>query len=269
MSEEQKEDIENVEEEETFKRTEAVMNLEKQLLTTVWVKESEQILQYVPEEDLTKNQVKLLTKCINKEEFTDKQFSELKVVLTKYRSLLKKLNPEEQLQALDDTIQLIESEQAFLDLMDEEQEKYLTVHLPTPKGTMLKFEFEVLPITDSRVIESLELQVDLFRDFSLEDTATYATASQKEPNKRTETEQRIVDKINRMLSEKLGKQKLKTVDNFLANQLKIKGSNASLEKRKEFWIKFPFNAKFTVFMAVQRRLGLTEVDNQTLFPFGE
>ena len=72
-----------------------------------------------------------------------------------------------------------------------------------------------------------------------------------------------------MLSEKLGRQKLKSVDNFLANQLKIKDSDASLEKRKEFWIKFPFNAKFTVFMTVQKRLGLTEVDNQTLFPFGE
>lgn len=264
--EEAVEEIEEEVVEET--RTSAVINLEKELLTTVWVKEAELIQKYVPEEDLTKAQIKLLQKCINKEDFTDKQFNDLKILLTKYRTLLKKLNPEEKVQSLDDTIKLIESEQAFLDLMDEEQEKYLTVHLPI-KDKIFEFEFEVLPIIDSRVIESIELQVDLFRDFSLEETATYANASQKDPNERTESEQRIIDKMNQMLSEKLGKQKLKSVDNFLANQLKIKGSEASIEKRKEFWTRFPFNAKFTVFMAVQRRLGLTEVDNRTLFPFGE
>lgn len=265
---EEEEEEEEEDEEEEDARTPAVINLERELLTTVWVKEAQLIQDYVPEEDLTKAQIRLLEKCINKEEFTDKQFNDLKILLTKYRALLKKLNPEEKLQSLDDTIKLIESEQAFLDLMDEEQEKYLTVHLPI-KDKVFEFEFEVLPIVDSRVIESIELQVDLFRDFSLEETATYATASQKDPNERTDSEQRIIDKMNQMLSEKLGRQKLKSVDNFLANQLKIKGSNADLEKRKEFWKKFPFNAKFTVFMAVQRRLGLTEVDNQTLFPFGE
>ena len=254
---------------EEVKRSQAVIDLEKSLLTTIWVKEAEQILKFVPEDDLTKNQVKILKKCVNKEEFTEKQFTDLKAVLNKYRNLLKELNPEEAFESVENAVQLIQAEQDFLDLMDEQEEKYLTVRIPTPKGQVLEFEFEVLPITDSRVVESLELQVDLFRDFTLQETATYATASQKTPKERTPEEEQILSKMNKMLSEKLGRQRLRTVDNFLANQLKIKGSDATVEKRLEFWERFPFNAKFTVFMAVERRLGLTEVDNEKLFPFGE
>lgn len=263
------EDNNIVQEKKTEKRTQAVIDLEKKLLKTTWVKEAELIQKYVPNEDLTKGQIKLLEKCINKEDFTDKQFKDLKVLLNKYRTLLNDLKPEETIESVDEALQLIQTEQDFLDLMDEEQKKYLTVHLPMSNGNMLEFEFEVLPITDSRVVESLELQIDLFRDFSLEETATYATASQKDPSNRTPQEQKILDKMNKMLSEKLGQQKLKSVDNFLANQLLLKGSNADLEKRHEFWVKFPFNAKFTIFLAVQRRLGITEVNNEQLFPFGE
>ena len=59
----------------TTEPTEATIKVEKQLLKTIWVKEAELIQEYVPEEDLTKNQQKLLQKCIDKEDFTDKQFT--------------------------------------------------------------------------------------------------------------------------------------------------------------------------------------------------
>lgn len=261
MTEDKKEEKDN--------RSPRVVELEKKLLKTTWVKESQLILDFVPQEDLTKTQKNLLQKCIDKEEFTDKQFKELKGLLYKYRAILQKLNPEETLNTVDEAVQLIQTEQDFLDLMDMEEEKYLTIHLPSPKGNLLEFKFEVLPITDSRVVESLELQIDLFRDFSLEETATYASASQKNIEERSEEEQKILDKMNQQLSEKLGKQKIQGVDNFLAHQLLLKGSDASLDKRRIFWQRFPFNAKFTVFIAVQKRLGLTEVDNEKLFPFGE
>lgn len=251
------------------KRTASVIELEKSLLTTVWVTEAETIKKFVPEEDLSKSQIKLLDKCINKEEFTEKQFADLKLLLNKYRALLNKLKPQDTLDSVDDAVELIKSEQDFLDLMDAEEEKYLIIHLPTPKGQLIELEFEILPITDSRVIESLELQIDLFRDFSLEETATYASASQKNPDERTPEEERILDKMNQLLGEKLGSQRIRSVDNFLANQLRLKDSDADLDKRLEFWLRFPFNAKFTVFVAVQKRLGLTEVDNEKLFPFGE
>ena len=120
------------------------MELEKQLLKTAWVKEAELIQEYVPEEDLTKNQQKLLQKCIDKEEFTDKQFADLKLLLNKYRLILQKINPEETVKSVDDAIELIQTEQDFIDLMESDINKYLRVNMPF-QGKFIPFEFEVLP----------------------------------------------------------------------------------------------------------------------------
>lgn len=249
-------------------RTPAVVELENNLLKTAWVKEAELIVEFVPEEDLTKNQIKLLDKCINKEEFTDKQLSDLKELLNKYRLLLQKLNPVETLESVDKAVELIKTEKEFIDLMDSDDEKYLVVNLPY-KDKWYEFEFEVLPLIDSRVIESLELHIDIFKDFDVDDATTYSNAVNKTPDEMSDEERHIVDKMNRLIQEKLSTKKVEAVNNFLANQLRIRDSDSDLETRIEFWKKFHFNAKFTVFVVVQKRLGLTEISNEKLFPLGE
>ncbi len=249
-------------------RTPTVIELEKNLLKTTWVTEAGLIKEFVPEEDLTKSQIKILDKCINKEEFTDKQFSDLKLLLNKYRVLLKKLNPQETLEAIDDVIELIQTEQDFIDLMDSDDEKFLVVNLPY-KDKVYEFEFEILPLLDSRVIELLEFHIDIFKDFDIDEATRYSEAMNKLPEDMTDEEKHIVEKMNRLIQEKLSTQKVEAVNNFLANQLRIKGSDSDLETRLNFWRRFHFNAKFTVFVVVQRRLGLTEISNERLFPLGE
>lgn len=248
--------------------TDATIALEKQLLKTTWVKEAELILTYVPSEDLTKSQKNLLTKCIDKEEFTDKQFSDLKLILNKYRLLLQKLKPDETLENVEEVIELVQTEQEFLELMDSDEEKFLTVNLPY-KNRLLEFTFEVLPIKDSRIVESLELHIDIFQDFDIDDATTYSTAMNKPVEELSEEEQHIIQKMNKLIQDKLSTQKIHAVNVFLANQLRIKGSDADLDVRLRFWDKFHFNAKFSVFLAVQNRLGLNEISNQKLFPLGQ
>ena len=203
----------------------------------------------MPEEDLTKAQRNLLIKCVDKENFTDKQFKDLKALLQKYRLLLQKLKPDETLKNIEEVVELIQTEQEFIDMMENDEKKYLVVNLPY-NNRLMEFEFEVLPITDSRVVESLELHIDIFQDFDME-------------------EQHIIKKLNKMITDKLSTQKIDAIDNFLANQLILKGSTADFETRKKFWSKFHFNAKVSVFTAVQNRLGLNEISNKKLFPFGQ
>jgi len=245
--------------------TSATLELEQKLLRTTWVKEAELIQTYVPEEDLNKQQKKLLQKCIDKEEFTDKQFSDLKILLNKYRLLLQKINPEETLEAVDNAIDLIKTEQDFLKLMDADEHKYLRVNMPF-EGEIIPFEFEILPLVDSRVVDALELHIDIFKDFDFEEATTYSNAMNKTPEELSEDESRIVAKLNRMIADKLSTQRIEAVDKFLANQLVIRGSDASVDIRLRFWAKFHFNAKFAVFTRTQQRLGLNEVSNEKLFP---
>ncbi|WP_458455202.1 hypothetical protein [Methanobrevibacter sp.] len=243
------------------KRSKAVIDLEKKLLKTTWVDEAELIQKYVPSEDLTKNQQKLLQKCINKEEFTDKQFSDLKILLNKYRALLQKLRPDDTIQNVEDAVQLIQTEADFIEMMSAERN--LLVHINTRQGKK-GFEFTVLPINDSRIIDSLDMQIDLFRDFSVEEQMIYSKSTMGQ--ELTPEEQRIYNRMNQEIIEKQSTERIKTINSFLANQLIIKGSDATVEQRERFWELFPFNSKIGVFIRVQDMLGLSETKNSELFP---
>ena len=238
--------------------------VERQLLKTQFPLECESL----PLEKLNSDEQDVVNKCMNYEELNDEEFTLLKATLQRYRPALQKIKPEETLENVDKAVQLIKSEQDFLDLMDEEEEKYLTVQLPTKKGK-LQFDFEVLPLTDSRVVESLELQVLLFKDYTDEETALYTSASTKNEDELTKEEKEVLEKMNQDLAEKVSQQKITSVNNFLANQLRIKDSDADIEIRRNFWKKFHFNAKINVFVKVQERLGLNELNTRELFPFSE
>ena len=106
-------------------RTPSTIELDKNLLRTVWVKEAQLIQDYVPSEDLTKNQNKLLQKCIDKEEFTDKQLVDLKLILQKYRKILQKINPSETMENVESSIQMMKTEADFISLMDNDEQKRL------------------------------------------------------------------------------------------------------------------------------------------------
>ena len=106
--------------------------------------------------------------------------------------------------------------------------------------------------------------MDLFKDYTQEEAQLYAKAQGGATL--TREEQHIVDKITQELNEKANEQQDEIILTFLANQLRLPNSTDDYEKRKEFWRKFPFNAKFSVWSQVQNRLGLNEETNEKLFP---
>ena len=249
--------------EATDNRTPSVISLERDLLRTSWVKEAELIQNYVPEEDLTKNQQKLLQKCIGKEEFTDKQLADLKQILVKYRKILQKINPQETIDSVEKSIQMMQTEADFINLMNNDEQKRLLVNINTYSGKV-GFDFIILPISDSRVIETLEMQVDLFRDYSIDEQLIYGKASQGE--QLTLEEQKIYNRMSKEILEKQSTERIKSMDTFLANQLTLENSNSTFEERVKFWEVFPFTSKVGVFVRVQDMLGLSETKNSELFP---
>ena len=255
--------------EEPLIKSPEVIEFEEELLKTTWVEEAKQILKYVPEENLTKKDNNLLNKCIEGKKFTENQLKDFKKLLNKYRETLQTIRPEEVEQSVEEAVQLIKNEQEFLDLLMEDTSETLIVHMPLPSGKIVAFEFEVLPLKDSRIIEALELHIDIFRDFDYDEAVTYSNAINKNENEMTSEEKQIITKLNRLINNKLSTQKIESVNNFLANQLRIKGSTSDYKTRLQFWNKFHFNAKFSVFTVILNRLGLNEISDEKLFPFGE
>ena len=246
------------------RRSTTVIELERNLLVTSWVKEAELIQEFVPTEDLTKQQQKLLQKCINREDFTDKQLADLKLILNKYRRILQKIKPDKTLDDVDKAVQMMNSEKDFLDLMSPDEELRLLVHVKTIKGVK-GFDFIVEPITDSRVIESLELQIDLFRDYTLEEQVIYSKATTHSDDL-TEDERKIYEKMNKEIIDKQSHDRINAINRFLASQLTLEGSTSTYDEKVRFWEVFPFNSKIGVFVRVQDMLGLSETKNSELFP---
>ncbi len=241
------------------KTKEQLASLERDLYHTTFRKEAEQI----PLERLPSDEQLILLKCINGEEPTNEEFAKLKAILVRYREHIQKYQPQKTLEDAEQVVKIIKTEQELLDILDNPKRRRLLVHLPID-GQIYEMDFEVKPLEDSRAIQSLQVHLDLFKDYSQEDAILYAKAQQGQTL--TVEEQHIVDKITQELNDKANEQQDEIILTFLANQLRLPNSTDDYEKRKEFWRKFPFNAKFSVWSQIQDRLGLTEEDNNKLFP---
>lgn len=236
-----------------------LQSLEKDLYKTTFKKEAEQI----PLERLPSDEQLVLLKCINEEEPTDEEFSKLKEILVRYREHIQHYKPAETIENAEQVVQIIKTEQELLDILDAPERRKLLVHLPLD-GNIYEMDFEILQLEDSKAIRSLQVHLDLFKDYTDEEAALYSKA--QGGAKLTREEQHIVDRITEELNEKANEQQDEIILTFLANQLRLPNSTDDYEKRKEFWQKFPFNAKFSVWSQVQDRLGLTEEANDKLFP---
>lgn len=241
------------------KTKEQLQALEKDLYHTTFRREAEQI----PIERLPSDEQLVILKCINGEEPTSEEFTKLKEILVRYREHIQKYKPQETVENAEQVVQIIKTEQELLDILDNPKRRRLLVHLPVD-GNIYEMDFEIKPLEDSKAIRSLQVHLDLFKDYTDEESILYAKAQQGQ--KLTREEQHIVDKITEDLNEKANEQQDEIILTFLANQLRLPDSSDDYEKRKEFWRKFPFNAKFSVWSQIQDRLGLTEETNEKLFP---
>lgn len=237
-------------------------DIEKELLKTRYPLECESL----PMEALDSEEQRVVQKCINGEQFNDKDFKLLKKTLQKYREIITEQRPDEVIDDIEKTIQIIKTEKDLLDLLDAPERRKLLVHLPIGTKTV-SLDFDVEPLDDSRVVDSLQMQLDLFRDFSKKEQQTYNRAQAGQTL--TREEKAVVDNMNTRINEMVSEHNEEICNKVLASQLRLPESSQSYDDRLYFWTRFPFNAKFSIFMRVQNMLGLTEQDSEELFPTRE
>ena len=214
-------------------------------------------------EALTEEELEVVNKCIAQEELNDDEFSFLKKTLQKHRENITKYRPTETVEAVKDTVQIIKTEKELLDILDDESNKILRVHL-TYQNQVYELDFEILPVDDSRIVDYMQLNIDLFKDYSDEEKSVFIKSQNNKPL--SKEEQAMVDKISSEINAIAGQERAKLIDGFLASQLRLPESSQSFEDRKLFWKKFPFMEKWAIVQQVEERLGLTEKSNEKLFP---
>lgn len=233
--------------------------MEKHLLKTRFPLECEEI----PLDSLNADEQIVVIKCRDKQELTDDEFKLLKKVLAQYRPSILEYRPNETIEAIDATTEVIKTEKDWLDLIDSTEITLLNVNVPY-RGKWYPMTFEVLAMDDSRVVSTLETHVNLFRDYSPEELSAFTKAQQG--HKLTREEAAIAQKITKKLEEKTSSNRMETINNFLASQLKLQNSTEDFETRKQFWTKFPFMVKSAIMIKVEDMLGLSEYSNEKLFP---
>ena len=235
-----------------------VKSIERSLLKDKFPKEAEQL---IGADGLSDYETKLLNKCINHNPIDDVEFRDLKKLLNDYRPYLEKYKPGETLEAVDKTKRIIQTEQDFLDLVDNTHNE-LHINIPF-QGELYPVDLEVLPLDDSRMIKQLSRHVDLFKGLEPEDIILFNEAQQgKELD---DKEQAIVDKLTREIEERASESRIEEANELLASQTRIKGSDADYNTRLRFWEKFNFAAKFAISFRVEEILGLNDNVTEQLF----
>lgn len=243
-------------------QSEKAAKMERKLLETQFPLECEDI----PLESLNPEEQIVVIKCMQHAELSDEEFSLLKKTLQQYRGAITKYKPSETVEAYEKTKNLIKTEQDWLNIVNNKSNWILKVNVPY-LGEWYPMEFEILPLDDSNVIGALTQHVDLFKDYSQEELSIFTKAQQGQAI--TQEEAMIVERINKEIEAKSSDDRIKSMNNFLASQLRLPDSTEDISTRIEFWEKFPFITKSAIMIKVEDRLGLTDQKNEELFPSGE
>ena len=199
-----------------------VKAIERSLLKDRFPEEVEQIIGV---DGLSDYETKLLKKCIHHNPIDDDEFKDLKRLLNDYRPYISKYKPKETLEAVDKTKRIIQTEQDFLDMVDNTH-KELHINIPF-QGELYPVDLEILPLEDSRMIRQLSQHVDLFKGLEPDEILLCNDAQQgKELD---EKERAIVDKITREIEERASENRMEQIDDLLASQSKLKGSTADYQ----------------------------------------
>ena len=233
--------------------------VEQELLKTQFPLECEEL----PLEELTPEERKVVIKCMDHMELTDDEFTLLKATLQRYREAITKHRPTETIEALEKTEQIIQTEADWLAIVNDRSNRILKVNVPY-NGEWYPMEFEILPLDDSHVVPTLETHIELFQDYSKEEMRIWNKANQGQAI--SPEEKQIVERMNKEIEDKNSEDRITSMNNFLAAQLRLPNSTSDMDTRIEFWVKFPFITKAAIMEKVNDRLGLTDQDSRKLFP---
>ena len=233
--------------------------VEQELLKTQFPLECEEI----PLESLNPTERKVVIKCMDRMDLTDEEFTLLKATLEKYRGAITKYRPTETIEAIEKTENMILTESDWLNIVNDKSNRMLNVNVPY-NSQWYPMEFEILPLDDSRVVTTLQTHIELFKDYSKEEMRIWSKAQQGQTI--SPEEKQIVDRMTKEIEDKNSEDRISSMNNFLAAQLRLPNSTSDFNVRLEFWEKFPFITKAAIMAKVEDRLGLTDQDSEKLFP---
>lgn len=246
------------------------MNLEEQeimddfLLSTQYLEESKQIPLEILENDYEKE---LISKCRENTDLTEKELTDLKQLLAKYRGALSKINPAEVEENVTKTRRIINSEKELLKLIDNQENYKLEMIYRLPSGEEVILNLRVKPLTDSQAISEMQAHVDLFKELNTNERIVWnkAMSGQKII---TKEEQKLAEHVLRKYEDKEFnmESKVNNMREFLARQVEFVEADFNTYNQKlKFWKRIEVQTIVDLYNKVRKILQLNEVRTEDLF----
>ena len=234
-------------------------DIEESLLRSEWVMEANQI----PLELVSNEEEYYLRKCINKELFTPDEQKELQKILDKYRGAIRKIEPDKTLENLENSMELIEDEHEFLNLVDTFNEVQVIPFTFYIGAKQIRLKFDLYPLTDGRAIDSITENIGLFENLTQKEQAVYTKNQNGEPL--TPEEKIIQQGLQKRINEATTRNTREIVIEYLALQLKFHNRKSTVEDMRKVFNKIDINYLSLLFEEVQKRNHISDIKTENVF----
>lgn len=234
------------------------------LLSTQYLEEAKQIPLEILETDYEKE---LIIKCRENTNLNDKELTDLKQLLAKYRGALSKINPSEVEENVNKTRRIINSEKELLKLIDNQENYKLEMIYRLPSSEEVVLNLRVKPLTDSQAISEMQAHVDLFKELDTSERIVWnkAMSGQKII---TKEEQKLAEHVLKKYEDKEFdmESKVNSMREFLARQVEFVEADFNTYNQKlKFWKRIEVQTIVDLYNKVREILQLNEIKTEDLF----
>ena len=220
----------------------------------------------LPFEYLTAYEKEIVTKCIEQEHLNDTELTDLKKLLADYRPLIKRYDPIQIEENLEENVKTITSSRELLRLLDDPNRYRFDMHYKV-NGEIVRLQFRVKPVSDQEYIELLDVQTRIFQDLDKKEKLVYSKVSNQQ--KLTKEEENMFNHIQEKIVDKFGDvdSNNNKIMNFLVDHVEfVEDSQLSQEARRQFWESMDVGTRALIYNKCKDILRIDEELEVDLFP---
>lgn len=220
----------------------------------------------LPLEYLEENEKTLAQKCINQEELTNEEFTDLKKLLADYRPFLKRYDPIKIEENIKENVKTIKSSSELLRLLDNPNRYRFDMHQKI-NGELVRLQFRLKPVSDHDYIELLDVQTRIFKELDNNEKLAYSKLTNNQPI--SSEEEKMIQQIQDKIVEKFGdvdKNNDHIFDFLLNNVELIVTPSLSREEYEQFWKEMGLGVRALVYEKCKELLKIDEELEVDLFP---
>lgn len=217
-------------------------------------------------EYLDEDEKKIIEKIKNNQEITDDEFRKIFIYISDYDKAENEIKPDEIIEARKTETEIIQTEKELVDFLNNDyiEFKFCPHNM---RGQRIQLTIRAEPISDSTIIKTIETHENIFKDYSPEEMEVVNKNARGE--KLTRAEIQILNKITNELNDEDNSyaERFNSIKEFICETCYIiypDGSRTDLTVN--LINKFRFNDIVSLYIKLQDVLGLTEDNQEKLFP---